>query len=146
MVGFSASNFDVIEGQSAQVCLELFNGELETNVVFEISITEVTGTDADTKKLLSSLVTVHVADHFSPIAASDLDITGGPFTLLLFADSRIGCVQIPIIEDSLPEGEEVFIVNAQPFGSRVFLSVGSASVTIEDNESGKKSADSLSLV
>lgn len=146
VVGFNSSNFDAIEGQPAEVCMEVFIGELGTSVAFSISITEVTGTGADTKKLLHTTSMLHVADHFSLIAASDLDTTGGPFILQLLAGSEVSCIQIPIVEDALPEGEELFIITAQTFDPRIMLFVGSATVTIEDNDDGKRSTDLLLLV
>lgn len=43
IVGFNASDFVAVEGEPVEVCLALFFGELETDVAFSISITEITG-------------------------------------------------------------------------------------------------------
>ena len=80
--------------------------------------------------------------------ASELDISGTSFIIQLAAGAEGGCVQIPTVDDALPEGEEVLVINAEPIGqdtTRVLLSVGSATVTIEDNDGGGKGSSHLQL-
>ena len=53
----------------------------------------------------------------------------------------MNCIQIPILEDDLPEGDELFIVAVAAIGqdaSRVLVSVPTALVTIEDNDAPGK--------
>ena len=70
-------------------------------------------------------------------AASDLDLPEGPFILTLSPGMDMNCIQIPIFEDDLPEGDEQFIVTATAIGQdapRVMVSVPTSFVTIEDND------------
>ena len=49
----------------------------------------------------------------------------------------MNCIEIPILEDDLPEGEEQFIVTASAVGQdapRVVVSVSSTVIIIEDND------------
>lgn len=78
---------------------------------------------------------------YNSIPASNLDITGGPFILPLLSGTEFNCLQIPIVEDEIPEGDESFILTAQAIGQdsdRVLLSSPTTLVTIEDNDEGSQ--------
>lgn len=69
--------------------------------------------------------------------ASSSDFNDGSFILQILAGNDVGCVEIPTVEDTDEEGNELFIVSAQPIGqdsSRVLVAITSATVTIEDND------------
>ena len=72
-----------------------------------------------------------------------MDLDDGPFILTLSPGMDMNCIQIPIFEDDLPEGDELFIVAVAAIGqdaSRVLVSVPTALVTIEDNDAPGKNA------
>ena len=69
--------------------------------------------------------------------ASSSDFNDGSFILQILAGNDIGCIEIPTVEDADEEGNELFIVSAQPIGqdsSRILVAITSATVTIEDND------------
>ena len=69
--------------------------------------------------------------------ASSSDFNDGQFVLQIFAGNDIGCTEIPTLEDTDDEGNELFAVSAQAFGqdsSRVIVTFASATVLIEDND------------
>ena len=55
----------------------------------------------------------------------------------ILAGNDVGCTEIPTLGDTDDEGNEQFTVSAEPAGqdsNRVFVSLGAATVIIEDDD------------
>lgn len=80
------------------------------------------------------VVCAYLHIHYPPVDKEDY--LGGPFAVTFAPDENMACGYIPILDDAIFEGAEIFFIDIDALSDIPLTTGGKVNVTIQDDDTG----------